>query len=373
MVYATALRCSDGAHGMAEEIMQETFCDLVKKTNHLPSDLCLGGWLHRHACHLTSNRRRSETRRRNRERIAAEMMNDSASELSPEIVAELDEALCSLPKTSREMLVMRYFESADYSRIARQFGLSNEAARKRIARSLEKLRDLFEKRGLGVSSVSLAAGLSAFTTGDVSAAKQVKIVHQAMAAPVGGAGVALNLAALIAGALAVSVVAVGIQKVAGSAAQPAPVPVPQLSTRSMLTTHGNSRGDAESQEDLIGRIQKLSDGPQHALSKIELKALLTQIPDAEIPAFAELAIARLLPETCKSCNQYLFERWMKNDPAYALLVAMRGDFSARSGLGSYLYRGSAHGWAFRDPHAMTEWLLENWVEDCRIRLHGLDW
>ena len=97
--------------------------------------------------------------------IVVTMMNNPVSELPPEVVEELDKALCSLPKTSREILVMRYFEAADYRMIAKQFGLTDEAASKRIARSLEKLRDFFAKRGLGVSSVTLAAGLSAFSTG----------------------------------------------------------------------------------------------------------------------------------------------------------------------------------------------------------------
>ncbi|MFT6179342.1 MAG: RNA polymerase sigma factor (sigma-70 family) [Akkermansiaceae bacterium] len=362
MVYATALRGSDGAHGLAEEIMQEVFCNLVKKTGRLPQDLCLGGWLYRHACHLTANRRRSETRRRKRELIAAEMMNNPVSELPPEIVEELDKALCSLPKTSREMLVMRYFEAADYRMIAKQFGLTDEAARKRIARSLEKLRNLFAKRGLGVSSVTLAAGLSAFSTGKVSAAKQVEMVGCAMKIPVSEAGVLLNLSAFIAGALAVSAVAVGVQKVAGSSGPVSSIPRTEFSDRSINAGRGGLRDEQLSQEDLIARIQRLSDGPQQALTRLELRALLTQVPDEEIPAFSELSIVGLSPDACKFCNRYLFGRWFNNDPAVALLAAMRGDFSDRSGLGSFMYRGGAHSWANRDPRAMREWLLKNWTE-----------
>ena len=294
--------------------------------------------------------------------MAAEMMSESEPQLPPEVIDHLDEALCSLPKTSREMLVMRYFGSANYQRIAEQFGLSEEAARKRISRSLDKLRDLFAKRGLGVSSVTLAAGLSAFSTGKVSAAKQLEMVSQAMAAPASGAGVVSSLSAFLVGALAVSGVAIGVQKVGISSEQPPIVSSSQLSERSIGAGRENSRKKPRSQEDLIARIQRLIDGPQHALTSVELNALLAQVTDEEIPVFAELAIAGLSADACKSCNRSLFGRWMKRDPALALLVAMRGNFSDRSGLGSFLYRGGAHGWASRDPRVMTEWLLKNWTE-----------
>lgn len=362
MVYSTALRLSDGDCGRAEDIMQEVFCSLVKKAGRLPMDLCLGGWLYRHTCHLSANQRRSERRRRKREMMAAEIMNDPVPQLPPEVIAHLDEALCSLPKTSREMLVMRYFERADYERIAKQFGLSDEAARKRISRSLEKLRVLFAKRGLGVSSVTLGAGLTALSTGQVSAAKQVEVVGRAMEVPVNTAGFVAHLSALLAGAIGVSAVAVGFQKISGSSEELPMISSSQPSERSFEAGRENPRATRESQADLIERIQRLSDGPQHALTSVELSALLARVADEDISDFAERAIAELSPEACKFCNRFLFGNWINRDPELALLAAMRGNFSSRSGLGSYLYRGGLHGWAYRNPQAVVDWLLENWTE-----------
>ena len=91
------------------------------------------------------------------------------------------------------------------------------------------------------------------------------------------------------------------------------------------------RDEQLSQEDLIARIQRLSDGPQQALTTVELRALLTQVPDEEIPAFSELSIAGLSPDACKFCNRYLKDHpdekslwtkflrsWAEEDPATML-------------------------------------------------------
>lgn len=59
------------------------------------------------------------------------MMKDDESGLPKEVAEELDEALLSLAGKSREMIVMRFFEGAGYGKVAGQFGLTEEAARKR--------------------------------------------------------------------------------------------------------------------------------------------------------------------------------------------------------------------------------------------------
>ncbi|YCM43563.1 sigma-70 family RNA polymerase sigma factor [Verrucomicrobiaceae bacterium 227] len=372
MVYSTALRCSDGVHEIAEEIMQEVFCDLVGKSKSLPPDLCLGGWLYRHTCHLAANRRRSETRRRKREMIAMEMMNDPSSELPPEVIEKLDEALCSLPKSSREMLVMHFFESSDFRRIAVQFGITDEAARKRISRSLEKLRAFFAKRGVTVSSVTLAAGLSASSAGKVSAARQIELVRQAMTVPVaaGGTGIAAGISAFLVGVLSVSGVAVGIQKWPVSS-NPAPaVLVPQTSSRSSPSDRSVGPKISNTKEDLFARLQSLSDGPQHALAIVELRALLAEITVAEIPDFVETSRKRLSPAARKFCNNILCARWIDHEPATNLLNAMRENLGFRSGVGTWLYRTAAGRWADKDPEAMMRWLLVNEDEIKKRRLSG---
>jgi hypothetical protein len=76
-----------------------------------------------------------------------EMMKDDESGLPKEVAEELDEALLSLAGKSREMIVMRFFEGAGYGKVAGQFGLTEEAARKRMTRALDKLRDVLLNRG----------------------------------------------------------------------------------------------------------------------------------------------------------------------------------------------------------------------------------
>ena len=359
MVFATALRCSNGAHGIAEDIMQEVFCNLVRKSKSLPRDLCLGGWLYRHTCHLAANQRRSESRRRKREISAASLMNEQNANLPSDLVGELDAALCSLPKKSREMLVMRFFESADYGRIAEQFGTTNEAVRKRVTRALERLRSLLERRGVGVSGVALAAGLTSLSVGKVSAAKQQELVGQAMAVPVGSAGLIGSVTAFLVGVISVSGVAIGMQKWDASH-DPPPVVSTSL-TPNQLSSEKRVVKDAESEkkEDLFARLQALADGPQHALTMVELRALLAQIPVDEIPGFVEDSKGVLTSGARKFCNNILCARWIDHAPETNLLAAMREGLSHQSGVGVWLYRVSGGRWADKDPEAMMQWLIEN--------------
>jgi DNA-directed RNA polymerase specialized sigma24 family protein len=49
-VYSTALRILQGNRQLAEDVSQTVFVDLALKASGLPSDVSLGGWLHRHTC-----------------------------------------------------------------------------------------------------------------------------------------------------------------------------------------------------------------------------------------------------------------------------------------------------------------------------------
>src|SRR5436190_12731094 len=71
-VYSTALRTVAGDKTLAEDICQTVFTDLARKAAVLPSDIRLGGWLHRHTCFVARKVLRKEQRRKARERHAVE-------------------------------------------------------------------------------------------------------------------------------------------------------------------------------------------------------------------------------------------------------------------------------------------------------------
>jgi hypothetical protein len=73
----------------------------------------------------------------------------------------LDEALDQLGPADRDALLLRYFEQRDFSGVGEGLGASAEAARKRVDRALDRLRELLVKRGITTTGAALGAVLTA--------------------------------------------------------------------------------------------------------------------------------------------------------------------------------------------------------------------
>src|SRR5215467_11712829 len=73
LVFSTAVRLVGGDAHLAEDVAQTVFLDLAITARSLPTDIMLGGWLHRHTCFVAKKSLRSERRRQLREKRAAEM------------------------------------------------------------------------------------------------------------------------------------------------------------------------------------------------------------------------------------------------------------------------------------------------------------
>ena len=72
----------------------------------------------------------------------------------------LDDAMHELKETDREAILLRYFENQPFSEVGAKLGLNENAARMRVERALEKLRDIFAKRGI-TTATALASVISA--------------------------------------------------------------------------------------------------------------------------------------------------------------------------------------------------------------------
>jgi RNA polymerase sigma factor (sigma-70 family) len=162
LVFSTALRRVDGDAHRAEDIVQTVFTDLARKAKTLPADVMLGGWLHRHCCFVASNVRRSENRRAAREREAVAMETVHAPESNwPDLAPELDEAIEQLAAEDRDAIVLRFFEKRDFRTIGEMIGATENAAQKRVARALDKLRELLAEKGVALSAAALGTLLTA--------------------------------------------------------------------------------------------------------------------------------------------------------------------------------------------------------------------
>ncbi len=158
LVYSTALRSLSGDSHLAEDVAQTVFIDLAHQAVFLPAGVRLGGWLHRHTCFVARKALRKEHRRRARETQAMQLQTiaDYTQENISQLAGVLDDAINRLGEKEREAVILRFFEQQDFRHLANTLGSSQDAARMRVARALEKLKTLLSRRGFALSVSGLA-------------------------------------------------------------------------------------------------------------------------------------------------------------------------------------------------------------------------
>jgi uncharacterized protein (TIGR03435 family) len=222
-VYSVALRHTRNAHA-AEEITQAVFVILAKKSGRLGGKVILSGWLYETARLTALTYIRSEIRRARREQEAhmQTALNENESEAWPHIAPLLDDALAGLSAADRHAVVLRYFDGKSLGEVGAALGASEDAAKKRVTRAVEKLRGFFTKRGVTLTATILTAAISA---NSVQAAP-LGLATTVAAAAAKGAAVSGSTLTLIKGALKIMawtkmetaiVVTVGVLLAAGTA------------------------------------------------------------------------------------------------------------------------------------------------------------
>lgn len=162
LVYSTARRVLNGDCDLAEDVTQRVFADFARKACDLPSEVTLAGWFYQAARFCAANTVRSEQRRKAREQEAFAM--NQTSETAPawqEVVPHLDAAMAELENGDRDVILLRFFQKQDYKSIGGVLGLSDDTAQKRVARALERLRQLLVRRGVAVGASALGILISA--------------------------------------------------------------------------------------------------------------------------------------------------------------------------------------------------------------------
>lgn len=77
-----------------------------------------------------------------------------------EIEPLLNRSLAALKASDRDCVLLRFFQGASFAQIGATFDLSEDAARKRVTRSLDKMRHFFTKNGVVVPTTAFAVLLT---------------------------------------------------------------------------------------------------------------------------------------------------------------------------------------------------------------------
>ncbi|MEN9674192.1 MAG: hypothetical protein RIS76_88, partial [Verrucomicrobiota bacterium] len=162
LVYSTAVRMVNGDAHRAQDICQSVFTDLARSAPSLPKGNVLAGWLHRTTRFTALEVLRTERRRALREREATWMKELDTLETEKawaSLRPVLDEALDQLAEADRHALLLRFFGQRSLAEVGSALGIAEDAARKRVARALEKLRQRLVARGITTTAGALSCML----------------------------------------------------------------------------------------------------------------------------------------------------------------------------------------------------------------------
>lgn len=187
LVYAVALRQTSGDAHRAQDIAQTVFTNLARKASSLARQPVLAGWLYRSAQFASSDAMRTEWRRQVREH-EAHTMNEILSEDRSagdwdKLRPDLDQVLSELDESDRDALVLRFFDDRPLADVGAKLNLTENAARMRVQRALEKVRALLGRRGV----TSTTAALAGVLTGQAGTAAPAAIVASVSSAALAGA------------------------------------------------------------------------------------------------------------------------------------------------------------------------------------------
>jgi RNA polymerase sigma factor (sigma-70 family) len=201
LVYSVALRRLGDVH-QAEEVTQAAFIILARKAGSLGPKTIVSAWLCRTVQYVAARALRTQRRRQSREQevYVQSLLNQEEPAPSPwpDIAPMLDIAMAGLGEKDHSVIVLRYFEGKDLKQVGAALGISENAAKTRVSRTVEKLRRFFVKRGITASAAVIAAAISAnaVQAAPAALAKSATAMAITKGAVAGGSVLALSKGAL---------------------------------------------------------------------------------------------------------------------------------------------------------------------------------
>lgn len=198
MIYCTALRELRGDTASAEELTQLAFIELSRKAPELVLHPAPAGWLYTSVRWIAANLRRAEDRRHNRQTEYHAMSqthpSESADATWQQVRPVLDETLHELDEADRSAIVLRFFEDLSLKKVGEQLGVSENAARMRVDRALEKLQGRLSRKGIVSTASALSVALLAGTAVSAPAGFAAGITAKALGAVASGSALNAQIA-----------------------------------------------------------------------------------------------------------------------------------------------------------------------------------
>ena len=191
-VYSVALRRVAGAAHLASDVSQTVFVDLACKVHGRRCDISrfdpLSGWLHRHTCFVAAKMVRSDRRRKAREDQAFMNSQPSFDTDWSRLAPWIDDAVNLLPPADRDALILRFFERHDLKSIGNRLGVTEDAAQKRVARALDRLRAILAERGIASTATALGISIGEHAVASAPPGLSATVLHSALVAASTAAG-----------------------------------------------------------------------------------------------------------------------------------------------------------------------------------------
>lgn len=182
LVYSVALRRTGGDSHLARDVAQQVFTTVARHARQLAGHAVLSAWLHTATRNAALNLMISEQRRKARERLAAAEPPAGSDPAWEQLRPLLDSAIDELTAPDRAAVVLRFLEKRSFAQIAAALGVSEDAARMRTDRALEKLRAALSRRGVTSSAAAVGTLVSGHSLVGAPAGLAAAIAQHALAA-----------------------------------------------------------------------------------------------------------------------------------------------------------------------------------------------